>query len=275
MNEDEATTKHRYAFAIEYDGTPFSGWQYQHKALTIQQTIQEALAKLLSENVLIYAAGRTDRGVHALGQVFHADFDNAYSVDRLRRGLNAHLAPWPLSIWQVAPVPLSFHARFSARQRTYIYDICNRSSPSPLWDHRAWWVPQSLNHDLLQRTALMLVGHHDFSAFRHRDCQSSSPWKNVDSIDIENSGHWIRIRVSARSFLHRQVRMMVGAMISVSLGRTLLQEFQGWIEAPHEHTRKAPSAPAHGLYFAHVDFDSPHPFASVPSVNTHCIPPNL
>lgn len=271
MTDHRATEgPYRYAFGIEYDGQPFSGWQYQQGACTVQHVVQESLFKLVAEPVVTYASGRTDQGVHATGQVFHADFQRPYSTDRLRRGLNAHFGDWPLSIWEVHPVPLTFHARFSAQYRTYVYTILNRPSPSPLWAQRAWWVAQPLDVALVSQSSQTFVGYRDFSAFRHRDCQSVSPWKTLDSFKVRTSGPWVHLTITARSFLHRQVRMMVGALISLGLHRITQAEFDGWILAPQAQSRKAPSAPAHGLYLTHVDFGDENLFTSRVSSTQEC-----
>jgi tRNA pseudouridine38-40 synthase len=223
LNKDfksSVSTINRYALILEYDGSFFSGWQWQKDKPSVQTTLEQAIRSLVGEDIRLYAAGRTDSGVHALGQVAHMDLSRVWPLDALRRGLNFYLKDIPIKIIQVCQAPHPFHARFSALSRHYQYIILNRSSASALIEKRAWWVPVPLNRQAMIEGCAYLQGHHDFSYFRHRDCQSASPWKTVDSLTLEDGGdNTLVIRVTARSFLHRQVRIMVGALVALGRGQ--------------------------------------------------------
>ena len=248
---------HRYALILEYDGSFFSGWQWQKDRISVQTTLEKALFSLTGEHTTLYAAGRTDSGVHALGQVIHVDLSQFWSLDSLRRGINFYLKDIPIKILQTYAVPLSFHARFSALSRSYEYWILNRPSSSALIEKRAWWIPVPLNQAAMKEGCTHLQGHHNFSYFRHRDCQSQSPWKTLDQLTLESVHDCLVIRAKSRSFLHRQVRIMVGAL--VALGREqwdshhLLRLLNPMDQDPHPPHR-ATTAPAHGLYLKHVDY---------------------
>jgi tRNA pseudouridine38-40 synthase len=249
---------HRYALILEYDGGFFSGWQWQKDAISVQTILQKAIFSLTGQEIILFAAGRTDSGVHALGQVVHMDLPQVWTLDSLRRGINFYLKDIPIKIISAHHAPQLFHARFSAKSRQYEYWILNRASPSALIEKRAWWIPVPLNMSIMQDGCRILQGHHDFSHFRHRDCQSASPWKTVDVLQLEQRGEILVIHAKARSFLHRQVRIMVGAL--VALGREQwdshhLRALLSPSEQPGAPSiQRATTAPAHGLYLTHVDY---------------------
>ncbi len=251
----DGSTFHRYWFTLEYDGGFFSGWQWQYGAPSVQETFQQALFSLTQETGVCHAAGRTDKGVHACGQSVHFDLRRPWCEDTLRKGLNFYLKDKAISILSVRAVPPSFHARFSAQYRSYTYQILNRSSSSALYGQRAWWIHRPLDVQQMNDAASLLQGTHDFSSFRHRDCQSASPIKTLDQLRVEAQGEGVFIHAQAKSFLHRQVRMMVGALVYVGLGK--------WTPAYLErvlHGKKtlvgAMTAPAHGLYLRHVGYET-------------------
>jgi len=257
---------HRYALILEYDGSFFSGWQWQRDAPSVQTTLEAAIHALTKEEVRLYAAGRTDSGVHALGQVVHLDLSRPWSLDSLRRGINFYLKDIPIKIVHAHVCPPSFHARFSAQFRQYEYMILNRSSASALIEKRAWWVPVPLDQRAMREGCAHLQGHHDFSYFRHRDCQSPSPWKTLDALTLENRGDVIVIHAKSKSFLHRQVRIMVGAL--VSLGKRQfdcdhLLRLRDPIAQDPSPPHRATTAPAHGLYLTHVGYDVSWPEESL------------
>lgn len=248
---------YRYAIILEYDGTFFSGWQWQKDAPSVQTTLETALFSLTGEKITLSAAGRTDSGVHALGQVAHMDLSRAWSLDSLRRGINFYLKDIPIKILQAYAAPAPFHARFSAISRSYEYWILNRPSASALMDRRAWWIAAPLNQQAMIQGCAHLQGHHNFSYFRHRDCQGSTPWKTLDVLFLESRQDCLIIHAKSRSFLHRQVRMMVGAL--VALGKEQWGcDYLLHLLHPEEHTshptHRATTAPAHGLYLKHVDY---------------------
>lgn len=254
---------HRYALILEYDGTFFSGWQWQREVPSVQTTLEDAIFSLTHQRVTLCAAGRTDAGVHALGQVAHLDLPRAWTLDALRRGINFYLKTIPIKVLRVQEVAAPFHARFSALSRSYEYKILNRPSDSALLEHRAWWIAPALDRDAMREGCTLLEGHHDFSYFRHRDCQSSTPWKTLDVLRMEEGGDMLTIYAKSRSFLHRQVRMMVGALVALGKGQwdsahllRLLNPVEGDLLPPH----RATTAPAHGLYLTHVDYGEGGPF---------------
>ncbi len=246
----------RFKLTIEYDGTSFCGWQRQENVLSIQQIIEEAITKFVpavSPSPILYVAGRTDAGVHALGQVAHVDLPAHFSESTVRRALNFYLEEVPITILKVEKVDADFHARFSARKRTYVYRIINRPDKLALERFRAWHVPFPLHIDLMQQAAQFLLGRHDFSAFRTVQCQAKDPVRTLEKLDIIQKEDVIECWVEAPSFLHHQVRNMVGTLVEV--GRK--KHTPVWIAdvlASKDRSKAGPTAPAHGLYFVKVSF---------------------
>jgi tRNA pseudouridine38-40 synthase len=243
----------RYKLLIEYDGTPFVGWQRQANGPSVQQAVEEAIEAFSGERVRIHCAGRTDAGVHARGQVAHVDLAKDWRPDTVRDATNAHLKPKPVSVLEAEIVPETFHARTSARARHYYYLILNRRSPAALDLNRVWHVPWTLDAGAVHAAAQVLVGAHDFTTFRAAECQAKSPVKTLDRLDVERIGDEIRISASARSFLHHQVRSMVGSLSLVGAGRWSADALRQALEAK-DRTRCGPMAPPSGLYLARVDY---------------------
>jgi len=243
----------RYRVVIEYDGTPFVGWQVQAAGRSVQGAVEQALLTLTGETVGVRASGRTDAGVHALGQVAHFDLARAWAPDVVRNALNAHLRPDPVSILSCSEAAPDFDARFSALRRHYVYRICLRRSPPALDWHRVWWVARPLDAAAMHTAAQRLVGHHDFTTFRASSCQAKSPVKTLDRLDVVSEGEEIVIRASARSFLHHQVRSMVGTLKLVGEGRWTADDVAAALAA-RDRARCGPVAPPQGLYFARVEY---------------------
>jgi tRNA pseudouridine38-40 synthase len=243
----------RYKLLIEYDGTPFVGWQRQANGPSVQQAVEEAIEAFSGERVRIHCAGRTDAGVHARGQVAHVDLAKDWRPDTVRDATNAHLKPKPVSVLAAEIVPETFHARTSARARHYYYLILNRRSPAALDLNRVWHVPWTLDAGAMHAAAQVLVGAHDFTTFRAAECQAKSPIKTLDRLDVERTGDELRISASARSFLHHQVRSMVGSLSLVGAGRWSADALRQALEAK-DRTRCGPMAPPSGLYLARVDY---------------------
>ena len=243
----------RYKITVEYDGTNLLGWQRQLDGPSAQEHLENALFTFTHQTTEICAAGRTDAGVHALAQVAHFDTEKEWDLYRLREAFNANLrnADAPVVVLSVEPVSSDFHARFSAVGRGYIYRILNRPTPSPIAKNRVWWVPYQLDIEAMRQGAQYLLGHHDFSSFRAAACQAKSPLKTLDKLDIEKHGDEIIFTVEARSFLHHQVRNMVGTLKMVGNGFIPPEEIQHILE---QKDRKVagPTAPACGLYLAKV-----------------------
>src|SRR6185437_1205531 len=202
----------RYRLTIEYDGTPFSGWQIQDGLSTVQGALTAAIEALSGEKTLVQGAGRTDAGVHARGQVAHVDLAKDWDADTVRDALNAHLRPHPVAILSAAKVAADFNARTSAIKRHYLYRILNRRADLTLDLGHAWRVPRPLDTAAIQAAAQRLVGKHDFTTFRSTECQANSPVKTLDRLDVERRGDEVAVLASARSFLHNQVRSMVGSL---------------------------------------------------------------
>lgn len=244
----------RFKLTVEYDGSAFSGWQRQEAStVTVQGTIESAVKKFCGEDVTLHVAGRTDAGVHALGQVAHVDIAREATTDEVQGALNFHTKPLPVSILSVEAVSDDFHARMSAKQRHYIYRILNRRAPTALLQGKIWHVPVALDVDAMQRAANELLGHHDFSTFRAADCQSSSPLKTLDAIAFTRTGDEIQMNVSARSFLYHQVRNMIGTLVMVGKGAWTYDDFVSAFKAA-DRTKGGPTAPPDGLYFKRVDY---------------------
>jgi tRNA pseudouridine38-40 synthase len=243
----------RYKLTIEYDGTPFRGWQVQNDDPTVQGALQAAAKALSGEDVLVYGAGRTDAGVHALGQVAHLDLTKSFRADQVRDGLNAHLRPHPIGVLAVEVVDQSFEARFTAIRRHYRYRIINRRADLALDLGRAWRVPKPLDAAEMHRAAQCLVGKHDFTTFRAMECQAKSPEKTLDVLDVARAGDNVTITTSARSFLHHQVRNMVGTLKLVGEGKWTADDVAAALAA-RDRAKSGPTAPAEGLYLVAVRY---------------------
>lgn len=243
----------RYKLTIEYDGTPFFGWQRQAGQISVQQVIEEAIERFCGDTLSLQAAGRTDTGVHARGQVAHADLTRDWPEDTVRDALNFHLRPNPVAILRAEQVPDSFEARFSAEKRHYLYRIINRRADLALEKDRAWMVPVPLDADAMHSAAQALVGEHDFTTFRAAECQAKSPVKSLDQISVSRQLDEVIITCSARSFLHHQVRSFVGSLKQVGQGKWPIDEMRLALVAK-DRSRCGPVAPACGLYFMKVDY---------------------
>ena len=243
----------RYKLVIEYDGTPFVGWQAQANGLSVQAMLEAAAQAFCGEITNVGGAGRTDGGVHALGQAAHVDFAASYESDIVRDALNAHLRPHPIAVLQATRVPDDFDARFSATRRHYLYRILNRRPDLALERNRAWRVPRQLDVDAMHTAAQRLVGRHDFTTFRAAECQAKSPVKTLDRLDVTRTGERVEIRASARSFLHHQVRSMVGSLALVGKGRWSADDLAAALAA-RDRATCGPVAPPEGLYLAAVDY---------------------
>ena len=243
----------RYRLIIEYDGTPFVGWQRQANALSVQQVVEEAIAKMSGETVAIQAAGRTDAGVHALGQVVSFDLGKPWDPFKVREALNFHTKPYPIAIIEAEAVTDDFEARFSAIGRHYEYRILNRRGRAALDDCRVWHCPVPLDADAMHQAAQLILGKHDFTTFRAAECQAKSPEKTLDRLDVSREGEIIVARASARSFLHSQVRSMVGSLKLVGEGKWTPRDFRAALDAK-DRSRCGPLAPPDGLYLVKVDY---------------------
>lgn len=243
----------RYKLVVEYDGTPFTGWQLQTNGLSVQQAVEEAIERFAGEKVRIHCAGRTDSGVHATGQVVHVDLAKEWRPDTVRDATNAHLKPAPVAILSAEPVPETFNARLSAVKRHYLYRILNRRAPAALDLNRVWHVAWKLDAEAMNEAAQSLIGRHDFTTFRAAECQANSPIRTLDRLDVERIGDEIRIHASARSFLHHQVRSMVGTLERVGAGRWPVGEVKAALDA-RDRKRCGPMAPSTGLYLIGVDY---------------------
>ncbi len=238
----------RFALTIEYDGTPFMGWQRQAHGPSVQQAIEEAIERIAGEPAVLHAAGRTDTGVHALAMRAHADLEKEIEPFRLMEAINAQLRPEPIAILDCKAVAADWHARFSCIGREYLYRIANRRAPLALEANRAWRIPQPLDADAMHAAAQRLVGRHDFTTFRSVHCQADSPVKTLDRLDVRREGEHVLIEAAARSFLHHQVRSMVGCLAHVGMGRWSADDLQEALEA-RDRAALALNAPPEGLYF--------------------------
>jgi tRNA pseudouridine38-40 synthase len=243
----------RYKLTVEYDGTPFAGWQWQEGAPTVQRALTGAIAGLCDHAVKVAGAGRTDAGVHALGQVAHVDLAKEWRADKLRDAINARLRPHPVAVLAAEKVGEDFDARFSARKRHYLYRIVNRRADLALERTRAWRVPRELDVDAMNAAAQMLVGRHDFTTFRSTECQAKSPVKTLDALNVSRAGDEVGIETAARSFLHNQVRSMVGSLVLVGDGKWSAAELAGALAA-RDRAACGPVAPPQGLYLVRVDY---------------------
>jgi tRNA pseudouridine38-40 synthase len=244
----------RYKLLIEYDGTPFAGWQLQDHQPSVQGALIEAIAAFCGERVAVQGAGRTDAGVHALGQVAHVDLSRHWDTDTVRDALTAHLRPQPVAVLAAEQVPDDFDARFSARKRHYLYRIVNRRADLALDRGRAWRLPRRLDEAAMHAAAQRLVGKHDFTTFRAAECQANSPLKTLDQLDVTREGEEIHVIASARSFLHTQVRSMVGSLVLVGEGRWTAGDLSAALEK-RDRTACGQLAPPEGLYLVRVDYE--------------------
>jgi tRNA pseudouridine38-40 synthase len=243
----------RFKLTIEYDGGPFVGWQVQGSGPSVQGALMAAIEAFCGERVKVGGAGRTDAGVHALGQVAHVDLIRDWDADTVRDAITAHLRPQPVVVLAAEKVPDTFDARFSAIKRHYRYRIVNRRTDLALERGRAWRLPRPLDHEAMHAAAQRLVGRHDFTTFRHVDCQAKSPVKTLDGLDVMRDGEQLIIDASARSFLHSQVRSMVGALAFVGEGRWSADDLSVALAA-RDRAACAPVAPPEGLYLVMVDY---------------------
>lgn len=245
----------RYRLDIEYDGTPYAGWQRQAGQHSVQAAIEQAIKGFCGEEVSLRGAGRTDAGVHATGQVAHVDLARDWSADKVRDALNAHLtmAGERVAILAASRAAENFDARFSASGRHYLFRIVNRRAPLALEKNKAWWVPKQLDADAMHEAAQVLVGRHDFTTFRSAHCQANSPLRTLDRLDVGRSGEIIEIRAFARSFLHNQVRSMVGTLKRVGEGAWTAGDVKAALEA-RDRAACAGLAPPQGLYLVAVDY---------------------
>ena len=243
----------RYKLTLEYDGGPFVGWQRQENGRSVQAALEDAVTSFCGESVLVEGAGRTDAGVHALGQKAHVDIEKETDAGTVRDALNFHLRGVPVSVLAAEAVREDFHARFSARKRTYLYRILDRR-PAPAVDKgRVWWVPLALNVDAMHEAAQRLLGCHDFSSFRAAQCQAGSPVKTLDMLDVSRAGEEVHINAQARSFLHHQVRNFAGTLKLVGEGKWTPGEVAA-VLAACDRTRAGPTAPPEGLYLVSVAY---------------------
>ena len=244
----------RFALTLEFDGTPFMGLQRQAQGPTVQQCVEDAVLAITGEQTAMHAAGRTDAGVHALAMRAHIDVAKDIAPFRLMEALNARLRPAPIAVTACDIVPQDWHARFSCTGRSYRYRIINRRAPLTVGLNRAWHVRHPLDNDAMHRAAKLLVGRHDFTTFRSVHCQAKDPVKTLDRLDVRREGELLLIEAEARSFLHHQVRSMVGCLVLVGLGR--------WPEAriaealaARDRTALGLNAPPQGLYFVQAKYE--------------------
>jgi tRNA pseudouridine38-40 synthase len=243
----------RYKLTIEYDGAPFQGWQFQADGPSVQGILETAIADFSGEKAAVQGAGRTDAGVHALGQVAHVDLTRDFDPGTVRDALNAHLRPWPVAILAAEIVPEDFNARFSAIRRHYLYRIVNRRPDLALERGRAWRWARPLDDKAMHAAAQRLLGRHDFTTFRSTECQAKSAEKTLDQLDVIRAGEEIRIVTSARSFLHNQVRSMVGSLVNVGDGKWSADDLAAALAA-RDRAACGQVAPAEGLYLVKVDY---------------------
>jgi tRNA pseudouridine38-40 synthase len=243
----------RYKLTIEYDGTPYVGWQIQDNGPTIQGALTGAIAAFTGERPVVYGAGRTDAGVHALGQVAHVDLGRDWDSDNVRDAINFHLRPQPIAALAAERVPETFDARFSATKRHYLYRISNRRADLALEQNRTWRVPRPLDSTAMHIAAQRLIGKHDFTTFRSTECQAKSPIKTLDRLDVTRDGDDVRIAAAARSFLQHQVRSMVGSLVHVGEGKWSADDLAAALAA-RDRTACGQVAPPHGLYLVRVEY---------------------
>ncbi|MDB5615081.1 MAG: truA [Devosia sp.] len=243
----------RYKVTLEYDGTPFSGWQRQAERPSVQQAIEEAIFAMTGETVTTQTAGRTDAGVHATGQVAHFDLTKQWEPLRVREALNFHLRPHPIAVLAVEAVPDTFEARFSAKARHYEYRILTRRAPPVLERNHVWHVSKKLDAEAMGHAASLILGTHDFTTFRSTECQANSPVRTLDKFTVRAEPDHIVITASARSFLHHQVRSMVGSLRLVGVGKWSPADFRAVLDA-RDRSRCGAMAPSAGLYLTGVSY---------------------
>jgi tRNA pseudouridine38-40 synthase len=243
----------RYRVVLEYDGSPFCGWQRQENGPSVQAAVEEAIFKLSAERVTVTGAGRTDAGVHAFAQVAHFDLEKEFAPEKVRDALNYHLRPAPVAILDAAIAAPDFHARFSATARHYLYRILCRRSPPALERGRVWHIMRELDAAAMDAAAQFLIGQHDFTTFRSSECQAKSPIKTLDALEVRRVGEEIHIEARARSFLHNQVRSMVGSLKLVGEGKWHPRDVKAALEAK-DRAACGPVAPSEGLYLVRVDY---------------------
>ena len=243
----------RYKLIIEYDGAPFCGWQVQDNGISVQGVLTVAVAAFAGETVAIQGAGRTDAGVHAAAQVAHVDLAKDWDTDTVRDAINAHLRPHPVAVLAAEIVAADFDARFSAVKRHYLYRIVNRRADLALDRQRAWRIARPLDIEAMQAAAQRLIGKHDFTTFRAAECQAKSPVKTLDRLDVARHADAIEVRASARSFLHTQVRSMVGSLAQVGDGKWSVDDLARALEAK-DRAACGPVAPPDGLCLMRVDY---------------------
>ncbi len=244
---------HRYKLTVEYDGRPYAGFQRQQNAPSVQGVLEAAVLAFTGETITLKAAGRTDTGVHATGQVVHFDLSKAWEPDRIRDAMNAHMRQELVGVLRAEAVDDSFDARFSAKRRYYRYTILNRRTPPVYERGKVWGVSRDLDIAQMQAAADRLVGHHDFTTFRSAHCQAKSPERTLETLHVSREGQHVYVDAAARSFLHNQVRSLVGALKVAGEGRLSADEAQAMLEA-RDRKACAAVAPADGLVFTKVDY---------------------
>ena len=241
----------RYKVNLEYDGTNLIGWQENTQGPSVQSLLQDAIFKFCGEKVVVYGAGRTDAGVHAINMVAHFDLEKEQNAETVKKALNFYLIEEPVSVLNCEKVSDDFHARFSCVKRHYKYVVLNRGAPVVLQKNRVWWVPQKLDIEKMKIAAQKLIGKHDFTSFRSVQCQSKSPIKTLDSCSITQNGDEIIFEFSARSFLHHQVRNMVGTLVEIGIGKDL--DIDKIFDAKNRSAAGV-NAPSSGLFFVRADY---------------------
>jgi tRNA pseudouridine38-40 synthase len=244
----------RFKLTLEYDGGPFVGWQRQATGTTIQQSLEEAVFRITGETAEVQGAGRTDAGVHALAQVAHVDIEKPIEADKLRDAINFHVKPAPIAVVAAEVAAPDFHARFSAIGRAYLYRIVNRRAPLTVDRSRAWRIATPLDSTAMHDAAQVLVGNHDFTTFRATLCQAKSPVKTLERLSVHRVGEEIQIVAESRSFLHHQVRNMVGTLRLVGEGKWSKADLQAALDA-RDRSEGGPTAPPDGLYLTRVSYD--------------------
>lgn len=243
----------RFALTVEFDGRPFMGWQRQSHGPSVQQALEDAIHAVTDERTAVHAAGRTDAGVHGLAMRAHVDIEKAITPFRLMEAINARIRPAPVAVLDCVAVADDWHARFTCIRRSYEYRIVNRRAPLTHEAGLAWQVPQPLDHIAMADAAMRLVGRHDFTTFRSAHCQADSPVRTLDLLSVERIGERLHIRAAARSFLHHQVRSMVGCLALVGMGRWTPDDV-GDALAAQDRSRLGLNAPSDGLFFVRADY---------------------
>ena len=243
----------RYKLLIEYDGSPFVGWQRQSNGTSVQGEVERALMEFIGTPVRVFGAGRTDSGVHALGQVAHCDINKDISCETVRDALNHFLRKVPISIINTESVGQDYHARFTALRRHYLYRILNRRPPPTFGQNKIWWIPNILDVESMYESAQILTGIHDFTSFRAKACQASSPVRTLDKLQVDRYGSEIHIKATAQSFLHHQVRNIVGTLVMVGASKMNASAVRA-IQKARDRSSAGPTAPPDGLYLVKVDY---------------------